>query len=282
MPTLAASSGPAALAAAGSDAAAFQGPAGVFAVVLLEIALGSLAILWLTPVWGVVKRGFFVLMGATIAGCAGLALLSASGGLSAVGAGATPARLALITFTAVSTAFLAALLAKRLPVARALGLVAVPVGIWAVIALAQLRGGGTTAVKGTVAMLCGAAFLGATWNGMVLGHWYLVDRKLSVRPMRAAAYAFTASIVLAIVSAVVGRGVRPTDTSALQTSALLLVEDLTLYLAVGLVAVNALLAFFVHKLVWEGSIRAATGMLYLAVIMALSAEFAAKVYFFSV
>ena len=46
--------------------------------------------------------------------------------------------------------------------------------------------------------------------------------------------------------------------------------------------VCALLAFFVHKLVNEGSIRAATGMLYLAVIMALSAEFAAKARFFTV
>ena len=36
-----------------------------------------------------------------------------------------------------------------------------------------------------------------------------------------------------------------------------------------------------HKLVAEGSIRAATGMLYLAVILAFSAEFAAKARFFS-
>jgi hypothetical protein len=131
-------------------------------------------------------------------------------------------------------------------------------------------------------MLCGAAFLGATWNGMVLGHWYLVDRKLKVDPMKASATAYSVSIALAIVSTVVGQGHQPTTKSALQTSALLLVSDLTVYLAIGLVAVCALLAFFVHKLVAEGSIRAATGMLYLAVIMAFSAEFAAKVYFFSV
>jgi hypothetical protein len=269
------------LAAPSPDAVPFQGPAGVFAVVLLEIALGSLVLLWVTPVWGVVKRGFFVLMGSTVAVCAGLALLSAGSALSDVGADARSARLALVLFTAVSLVFLAALLAKRLPVARVIGLVAVPIGLWAVVAVALLRGSGSTAVKGTVAMLCGAAFLGATWNGMVLGHWYLVDRKLTVRPMKAAAYAFSISIALAVVSAIVGQGVRPTGNAALQTNALLLVSDLTLYLAVGLVAVNALLAFFVHKLVWEGSIRAATGMLYLAVIMALSAEFAAKVYFFS-
>jgi hypothetical protein len=268
-------------AAATPDAASLQGPAGVFAVVLLEIALGSLALVWLTPVWGVVKRGFFVLMASTVVTCALLALLSANGGLSRTDGGGA-ARLALAAFTVASAGFLVALLAKRLPVARAVGLVAVPLGVWALVAVAALRGDVGDTLRGTIAMLCGAMFLGATWHGMVLGHWYLVDRKLSARPMQVASYAYTASVALALVSAVVGRGQRPSDKSALQTSALLLVNDMELYLAIGLVAVCALLAFFVHKLVAEGSIRAATGMLYLAVILAFSAEFAAKVYFFSV
>jgi hypothetical protein len=273
----------AALATAASDtAASFEGPAGVFAVVLLELALGSLALIWLLPVWGVVKRGFFVLVASTAATCALLALLSANSGLTRVGRDGTPARIALIAFTLASAAFMAALIAKRLPAARVAGLLAVPLGLASVVTLGLLRGEGGDAVRGIVAMLCGAAFLGATWNGMVLGHWYLVDRKLKVDPMKASSLAYTFSVGLAVVSTVAGQGQQPTNKSALQTSALLLVSDLTIYLAIGLVAVCALLAFFVHKLVAEGSIRAATGMLYLAVIMAFSAEFAAKVYFFSV
>ena len=268
--------------AAGTSATSFEGPAGVFAVVLLEVALGSLALIWLLPLWGVVKRGFFVLVASTAATCALLALLAARSGLDRVGDDGTAARAALIAFTLASGAFLAALLAKKTALARAAGLLAVPLGIAAVVTIGQLRGDGATAAKGIAAMLCGAAFLGATWNGMVLGHWYLVDRKLKIDPMKASATAYSISIGLAVVSTVVGQGHQPTTKSALQTSALLLVSDLTVYLAIGLVAVCALLAFFVHKLVAEGSIRAATGMLYLAVIMAFSAEFAAKVYFFSV
>ncbi|MEO6714978.1 MAG: hypothetical protein ABIM89_16340 [Mycobacteriales bacterium] len=270
------------LAAAAPDVSELQGSAGVFAVILLEIAVGALALLWLTPVWGVVKRGFFVLIASTVAVCSLLALLSARSGLSRSGDRASSARLALILFAIVSAAFLAALIAKRVAAGRALGLVALALGIWAIVAIALLRGTGGTAAKGIIAMLCGAAFLGATWNGMILGHWYLVDRKLKVDPMKAASLLFSISVGLGIVSALVGRGERPTSESAFQTSALLLVSDLELYLAIGLVAVCALLAFFTHKLVHEGSIRAATGMLYLAVIMAFSAEFAAKVYFFSV
>ena len=270
------------LLAAASPAAGFQGSAGVFAVILLEIAVGALALLWITPVWGVVKRGFFVLIASTAAVCAVLALLSARSGLSLAGDRAGAARTALSVLALTSTLFLVALIAKKTAAARRIGLVATAVGLWAIVAIGLLRGDGGIAAKGILAMLCGAAFLGATWNGMILGHWYLVDRKLKVDPMKAASLLFTISVGLGALSALVGRGQRPDASSAFQTSAILMVSDLSLYLAIGLVAVCALLAFFTHKLVHEGSIRAATGMLYLAVIMAFSAEFAAKVYFFSV
>lgn len=270
------------LAAAPTPAAAgFQGPAGVFAAILLEVAVGALALLWLTPVWGVVKRGFFVLIASTVAVCALLALLAAGSGLAHSGGRAGATRVALSVFAGLCAAFAGALISKRVGAARWLGLAALGCGLWAIVSIGLLRGGGAVAVKGIVAMLCGAAFLGATWNGMILGHWYLVDRKLKVDPMKAASLAYSISVGLAVVSALVGQGSRPTTKSALQTSALLLVSHLELYLAIGLVSVCALLAFFTHKLVYEGSIRAATGMLYLAVIMAFSAEFAAKVYFFS-
>jgi hypothetical protein len=154
-------------------------------------------------------------------------------------------------------------------------------GLGAVEALAALRATGPALTGGIVAMLAGAAFLGATSDGMVLGHWYLVDRKLTSSPMRWHAWAYTASVVLALASAALAKGGKPTGSEA-SLNPLLLVSDLTLYLAFGLVGVCALLAFFVHKLVNEGSIRAATGMLYLAVIMALAAEFAAKARFFTV
>lgn len=242
-----------------------QGPTGVFAVILLEFALGSLAVLWVTPVWGVVRRGFFLLVAFSVVTCALLAQLLAR-------------EPALAAFSALTAGFAVALLAKRMALARVLGVLGVPAGAWAVVALALERG---DTVEGVVAMLAGAAFLGATWDGMVLGHWYLVDRKLTVRPMKALAVAFTAGIGLAVVSALLARGGRVTADEA-TFNPLLYVSDLTLYLAVGLVAVNALLAFFVHKLVDEGSIRAATGMLYLAVIMAFAAELAAKARFFTV
>ena len=53
-----------------------HGPAGVPTVVLYETALGGLALLWLAPLWGVVRPGFFKLAGATALACAALAWLA--------------------------------------------------------------------------------------------------------------------------------------------------------------------------------------------------------------
>jgi len=245
----------------------FRGPAGVLTVILFEIAFGSLAVLVVSPVWGVVKRGYFLLVGWTAAVCAVLAAVAA------------PAARPWLRAFALLACWLVLGLHVRPALARAVTAFTVITGVGTAVAVAQERASGR--VVGALVVLAGAAFLGATWNGMVLGHWYLVDRKLKVDPMRWHSWAFTAGIVLALASAALAKGGDPTGSEA-SLNPLLLVSDLTLYLAFGLVGVCALLSFFVHKLVNEGSIRAATGMLYLAVIMAMSAEFAAKARFFTV
>ena len=236
--------------------------------------------LLLAPVWGVVKRGYFLLVGWTVAVCALLGAWAAADPLSKDVDRAAVALAGMWSFAALSVVVLVLLHLKRFGAARVLSAVACAAGVVAVVGIATVRGSGGATWGGIAAMLTGAAFVGATWDGMVLGHWYLVDRKLSVRPMQWHAWAFTVGIALALVSAALAKGGEPTGSEA-SLNPLLLVSDLTLYLAFGLVAVNALLAFFVHKLVNEGSIRAATGMLYLAVIMAMSAEFAAKARFFT-
>src|SRR3989442_11121076 len=49
------------------------------AVLLFETALGGLALLWVTPLWGVVRPGFFKLAGAVLVACAALAWYTGSG-----------------------------------------------------------------------------------------------------------------------------------------------------------------------------------------------------------
>ncbi len=66
-----------------------HGPAGVLTVVLYETALGGLALLWLAPLWGVVRPGFFKLAGGTALACAVLAWLAVAAMLINVTSGLT-------------------------------------------------------------------------------------------------------------------------------------------------------------------------------------------------
>jgi hypothetical protein len=251
-----------------------HGPAGVVTVVLYETALGGLALLWLAPLWGVVRAGFFKLAGATVLGCAILAWLAGRGELAAAGAEGRMAALWLGVFAAAVLAW-QVLLYARAGAARWVGMAAVVPGLVAGWPLAQLSG---RPALGALALATGALFLGATLDGLLLGHWYLVDRRLSNRPIAALAAWLFAGVAAALVSAALG-GARGSGVDQ-ALSPLLAFPNLTVYLAVGLVLLCGLMASFIRLLVRGNSIQAATGMFYLAVIMALAAEFAAKVYFF--
>src|SRR5689334_2392166 len=84
----------------------FRGPAGVLAVILLEVALGSLATLVIAPVWGVVKRGYFLLVGWSALVCAVLAALTARGALDRAGSHAGVGFWLLAGLSAVALALL--------------------------------------------------------------------------------------------------------------------------------------------------------------------------------
>jgi hypothetical protein len=284
------------------------------AVLLFETALGGLALLWLTPLWGVVRPGFFKLVGAVLVPCAALAWFTGSSahaadsalGSTTYSAATAPAAaggsaVALLgAFTVIALAWYALIWfgwaptpaarprgadAQPAPPARGgargraarwLGVAALVPGVWAGWLLAEASG---RPLEGAVALLTGALFLGATVDGLLLGHWYLVDRRLTNRPIAVLATWLLVGVGAALVSALLG-GDRGTTMSR-TLSPLLAVPNLTVWLAAGFAIVVGLLAWFIRLLVRGGSIQAATGMFYLAVVMALAAEFSAKVYFFA-
>jgi hypothetical protein len=288
-----------------------HGSLGTMAVLLFETALGGLALLWVTPLWGVVRPGFFKLAGAVLVACAGLAWYTADAGLGWVGwtaidpatieqamsAGAQAVTL-LGVFAAVTAVWYVLVWVGWAPIPAArpkgepapapasggargraahwLGIAALVPGLGAGWLLAQASG---RPLAGAAALLTGALFLGATVDGLLLGHWYLVDRRLTNRPIAVLAAWLLAGVGAALVSAVLGRDSGGAVSTSL--SPLLAVPNLTVYLAIGFVIVVGLLAFFIRVLVRGGSIQAATGMFYLAVVMAMAAEFSAKVYFFA-
>jgi hypothetical protein len=175
---------------------------------------------------------------------------------------------------------LVALVVKAPPLARVLGLVSTVVGAAAFVPLAALRGGGTELALGLTELVLGAFLLGAIWDGMVLGHWYLVERRLSNRYMVWIARVNVAAVVAGLGAVLLS--LRNPIPASMSFSPILSIGQMTVVLGVGVLALIALIAYFNVKLANEGgrSIQASTGMFYLAVILAPAAEFAAKVRFF--
>jgi len=278
-------------------------PAVVLALVLAETAVGGLALLWFAPTWGKVRHGYEVLLSSTLALMAWGAWASLNRPLAAVidgggdAAAAAPWISQLLAATAILAGLAAVVLLVRLPpvLGRIAGILATLAGVASFVPLSLVRAardaGGDGVVLGVAELLLGAFFLGAIWNGMVLGHWYLVERRLSNRYMVwmawanvAAVGAGAAAVALSALNPVPCAGLTGDELTrcSMSFSPLLGVGSMTLMIGFGVVAIIAVIAYFNVRLAKEGgrSIQASTGMFYLAVILAPAAEFASKIRFF--
>lgn len=257
-----------------------SGPAAVMSVILLEAAVGGSIVLWASGVWGAVRRGFFVLTGVTVALCAAGAWLIVRAEPAAASVQGARAVLALQALTWLCVLWVVLLLARQKLVAHVAGLVACVAGIVALPLFAALRG--QAELAGVAELVLGSLFLGSTLYGLLLGHWYLVERRLDPRHMIRGVWWYIAGVVGAAGAAALSALNQPPSTAGTAFSPLLAVPGFTVLLAAGLVTICAMIAGFVWKLAREGgrSIQAATGYFYLAVIMAFSAELSTKYRFF--
>lgn len=259
-----------------------EGTSGVIALVLAETAAGGAAVTWLTGLWGSVKRGFFVLSVSVVLGCALLGTLAASSAFVPDGGGAARAAVVLAAATSVVTSLsLISLILRRPATGRVLGLLSIPVAVAMLIAMATVAETGL--VPAALQLLAGAGFMGAVTVGLLLGHWYLVDRGLARDHIRRLAAVLLGAVGLevATVIAVGAAGtIRPTEGF----SPLLTVGGTAFWLTIvlGMVGLTALIAFLIRAALREPrprAVQAATGFFYLAVITAFTAELAAKVRF---
>ncbi|HEX6231228.1 MAG TPA: hypothetical protein VF029_05905 [Actinomycetota bacterium] len=255
-----------------------RGPAGVTALVLAESVAGGLALLFLTPLWNEVKRGFFKLTGAVL-----FVLAAATWGSVAAGrivgdrAGLWSLRLSAAV-AAIVLVWVVLLFARRPRVARVLGMVSAAVSVAMLAAMAGTADGSWTVAF--LQLLAGAAFLGAVTGGLVLGHWYLTDRGLSRTPINRTTDLLLGGVVLEAAALALG-GFGPTEANA-DFNPLLTSAGLASWIALGMVGTTALIAVLIRvtlKGARSSAVQAATGFFYLAVITALTAEFAAKVRF---
>jgi hypothetical protein len=174
-------------------------------LVLLELAVGTVAVSAALDQVGRVGRGF---AGTTAAICAlimgiDLLLLSAVSDLGAL----LHARVdgaAVATLVHWCVAFAVLLIADALFAAvgteasrRVVELATVAVGLAAIVAAAVAIGPAIGGAGGAVLVFMAAALIGGTaLAGMLLGHWYLVTPNLSFRPLRLAIYAVFGAVAV--------------------------------------------------------------------------------------
>jgi hypothetical protein len=280
-------------------------PAAVLALVLAMTAVGGSVLLWFAPTWGKVRHGYEALTGGTLAliawgawGALRGPLRTLEGGDAALAEQASLAGQAstLLLVLAIASGLAALALLVRVPpiLARVLGVVATLAGLASFVPLAGIRAardGAGGLPQGLAELVLGSLLMGAIWVGMILGHWYLVERRLSNRYMVWMAWVNVGAVVAGLGSVLLSaRNSVPCEgltgaafeACARQFSPVLLIGSMTIILGLGVLSLVALISGFNVKLAKEGgrSIQASTGMFYLAVILAPAVEFAAKVRFF--
>jgi hypothetical protein len=255
-----------------------NGPAGVMALVLAETVTGGLTLLFLSPLWGEVRRGFFLLTGAILLVLALAQWRSTAAGLSAGSeAGRWSDRLSAALVGAILLWTLLLLLRRPLA-ARVAGLASVALAGGVLVAMAGTAEG--SPVVAMLQLLAGAAFLGGVTDGLLLGHWYLTERSLPRRPIDRTTTFLIVAVALEAAAVVTG-GFGPAGDAS-QLNPLLTAAGLAPWIALGMIGATALIAIVIRAALRgtrASAVQAATGFFYLAVVTALTAEFAAKIRF---
>ena len=254
------------------------GSAGVMALVLAETVAGALALLWVTPLWSEVKRGFFKLTMAIFLVLAFSTWWAARSGLiEGDRAGELSVRLSLVALAVVALGTVL-LFFKRESAARVVGLVSVPASV---AVLAAMAGTGRQAwALGFFQLLAGGFFLGSVVDGLLLGHWYLTDRGLPRAPINRATNLMLIAVVVEAL-AVISGGFQGTGASQ-AVNPLLTAGALAPWIALGMVGTTALIAALTRAALKgdrSSAVQSATGFYYLAVVTAFTAELAVKTRF---
>jgi hypothetical protein len=253
-------------------------------LVFLELAVGGTVLLAWADWRREVSRGFLLLSAIT---------LWLSGALALWVREAFPLSITASPWRAVETpavtAFLLLLGAYTIWVWRGIGR-----GRGALVALAAVAGLGALGAAALVhssvwgplptlvSLLLGAAGLGGSMVGMLLGHWYLVTPNLSTRPLIVMTLAFLVAAalqgaLLPLALGVAGGGGEPAAGAAALLGTYTVAFILRVLVGIVLPVALGIMTYQTCRL---RSMMSATGLLYIAVSCVLAGEVAAKTLFF--
>ncbi len=257
-----------------------NGFAGVLALVLAETVAGASVLTWGSPLWNETKRSFFTIWTVTMATLfAWPAWWSAKSG--AIAGNADPANavtLALAT-ALLLTLVMALLLARRQVAARVVAAASTAASIATLVAMAGT--GRQSFAISLFQLAAGAAFLGASYEALFLGHWYLTDRKLTRRPINRSTDILIAATCVEF-GAIATGGFSGTASSQ-AFNPLLTAGALAPWIAIGMVGTTLLIAVLARAALKgerASAVQSATGFFYLSLVTAFTAEIAVKTRFF--
>jgi hypothetical protein len=255
------------------------GVAGVLALVLAETVAGAAGFTWISPLWNETKRSYFTLWSvlATLLFAWPAWYAASSGAIAGDATGRRVTGLSLAV-AVLGTATAVAFLLRQPKVGLIVGIVSVPASLAVLVAMAATGRQGYAVSLFQLA--AGAALLGAAYDGLFLGHWYLTDRKLTRRPIDRATLALIVATAVELV-AITTSGFGGTPSSA-QLNPLLTAGALAPWIAIGMAAATLLIAVVVRAALRSeraSAVQSATGFYYLAVVTAFTAEIAVKTRF---
>ena len=257
-----------------------NGFAGVMALVLSETVAGASVLTWGFPLWRETRRSFFTIWTVIMAALfAWPAWWSAKvGALPGDTAAASGVRLALATAVVLSVAMVC-LLARWPTPGRIAGIVATVLAVATLVALAPT--GRQNVAVSLFQLLAGAAFLGAAYDALFLGHWYLTDRKLTRVPINRFTDVLIGATCVELV-AIATSGFAGTPSSQ-AFNPLLTAGALAPWIALGMAGTTLLIAVLARAALKgerPSAVQSATGFFYLSLVTAFTAEIAVKTRFF--
>lgn len=250
-----------------------SGAGAVAALVLLEWAVGWVAVAAWTQSWSVVRRGHFRILGY---GAVALSLGAMLIDRTAVDGTGIFRQASLIAFVVTTVLYLASQYARTDNVGVVTGCLAGLAGAAALYATARdMSAWAEPSAFGEV--LAGAVLLGAVTNGMLLGHWYL--NQPGLKPW-ALARLTELSLVASVLTALAGLAAAGKLANAETQGAVLGLPGFGESFGLFFFLVWIVLIVFTAAIVWMAkrcidlrSIQSATGLYYVALLTAGVSEF---------
>lgn len=248
-----------------------SGAESVLALVMIEWTAGWLGGAAWTQSWKVVRRGHFRITAWIVLFVAIAAALSLDAAVDD-----SVSRLFAYGLAGASALYLASQYLDSDVPGVLTGATGATLGLGALIAASRLVDGWPF-ILAAVALMAGAAFVGAVTNGMMLGHWYL--NQPGLKPW-ALARLTRLAVAGVIASAIVGAIAAPLLLDASTAGAVLGLPGFGESFAPAFFGIWIVLLGFTAWVVWAArrcikirSIQSATGLYYVAILTAGVAEF---------